>query len=198
MCTPALYRPAAPEIAAAVEAATALAPALWSRLVCAGGLLRDGCLVFGREGWTCGPQTCHGFRQEPCHVTFGGCDCAEFCAGDALVGEEVFCRHRLALLMYCDICLDQARRRLLGTTTDAIARAEARSLPNCALLVMRFDRRRKQALVAYRGEQWALPALVCQVAPETVRGAEEALGFASEQELAAFARWLAQARACTF
>jgi hypothetical protein len=195
---PALYHPAPPEIAAAIEAATALAPALWSRLVCAGGLLRDGCLVFDGEGWTCAAQTCHVPQPAPCHVDFGACDCAEFHTGNVVVGEEVFCRHRLALLLYCDICLDQMRRRLLGATTDAIAREEARALPNCALLVMRFDRRRKRALVAYRGEQWAVPALVCQMAPEGAGGAEEALRFAGEKELAAFARWLAQARACTF
>jgi hypothetical protein len=185
-----LYVPTKQEIDHAVAAAAALAPALWSRLLDAGSILREGELAWSEDGWHC-LDTGHG-TLDPARihaVRFDACTCDDYRRGGAAVHGEVFCPHRLALLLYCDICLAHGAARRLGLTKDPRARAAARAVPYAGLLLMRYDAGRKLALVTAKPHCIA-HCPICQMAK-----VDGGLGFASEQDLAVFATWLAKAPA---
>lgn len=180
-----LYTPTRREIDHAAETAAALAPSLWSRLVYAGCILRAGDLVWNGEGWTCrgaaNPAAVY-------TVDFAGCTCPDCAGRRALLGGEGCCAHRLALLLYTDVCLAHLRGRLLGPTTDPAARAAAAEHPNAALLTLRYAGGCRLALCTAVARR-PLPTPLCQMVK--VGGG---LGFAAERDLAAFAAWLAGAR----
>jgi hypothetical protein len=185
-----LYVPTKQEIDHAVAVAAALAPALWSRLLDAGSILREGELAWSEDGWHC-LDTGHGTLDPALihAVSFAACTCADYRCGGAAVHGERFCPHRLALLLYCDICLAHVAARRLGLTKDPRARAAARTVPGAGLLLMRYDAGRKLALVTARRKCLThLP--VCQLAK-----VDGGLGFAAEEDLARFGTWLAKAPA---
>jgi hypothetical protein len=179
-----IYTPAKHEIDRAVETAAALAPALWSRLVYAGCILRAGDLAWHGDVWSCRSAA------DPAAVyavDFAGCTCPDCASGRVQLHGEGCCAHRLALLLLCDVCLARVRDRLLGATADPAARAAAAEHPGAALLTLRYDGGRRLALCTADSRR-PLPSPICQM--EKMEGR---LGFASERDLAAFARWLAGA-----
>lgn len=185
-----LYTPTAQEIdqaiETAVETARGLAPALWPQLIRARNILHAGDLLWHEGGWCCRSHT----EGAAAHaLDFVACSCAGWGERQVLIRGEAFCAHRLALLAYCDICLAHLCARRLGMTKDPAARQAARSAPNAALLLMRYDGGRKLAMVT-ASPRGLMHVPVCQMAK-----VDGQLGFASEHDLAAFGTWLAQAQA---
>jgi hypothetical protein len=185
------YHPSIPETAAALETVCRAAPQFLPYAGAGGEILHAGALRWTGKGaaaaWCC-PCAENGAQAEGAaalRVAFAGCTCA----GDAGAACAA-CAHRLALLAYRTVCRRQLHARLLGDLRDNEARARAHAAANGGLLVFRQRPGAPWPLLAWMDASYAAPSPICQV-----QAAGEELDFATEADLAAFARWLGGAHA---
>lgn len=127
------------------------------------------------------------FGTHAYNLDFHACTCpdANRTNGRDLADGRAFCKHRLALLALREICADHLRDRTLGSYRGSgDYRHHLRHEPNAGHLIDEHGR------VLYCHDAAAhIPAILC-----AFRGSPRGITPATEQDLAIYAEWLAQAR----
>jgi hypothetical protein len=180
-----LYRPTALEIEQIVRRGAAKWPDLASRWQRAAQILHADDLFWSGRTWRTMSQS------DPSHfyaVDFSGCGCHDFLAEGARVRGRVFCKHKLALLTYCELMAPHIKRRLIGDIGDSLRRKRARTYARTLLLSYTGPDGRA-GIAAYADERDKISTSICAVVYKGERGILPA----SEVDLYRFAEWLGSA-----
>jgi hypothetical protein len=105
------------------------------------------------------------------------------------VGGVAFCKHLLALQALRRILLDHLREHLVGELGDPLAKAQARTAANAALLLSPGADPQHPALFAFADSRHLRPRCICSL---TASGRD--LTFTSDAHMGHFAEWLAGAQ----